>query len=210
MIKNKYLRIALVALAILFAFGALSSLLPDRTSTKSTTKKPTSNGSTNNNTPIVYNVDSIDDLPETAVEGSLAVIESDDSILGKWSMNMNLSTTGIEDLSAPDAHYDFNVKGYAHNQDYQIPFSYIYVDCNSSGCISVGAADDELGTDLTIYSYGDLFNGGLLSISAVNLTIESIPADKEVESFIRENGKKTNSVYIYENGNWVYYTDVYK
>ena len=176
MIKNKYLRIVLVALAILFAFGALSSLLPDRTSTKSTTKKPTSNGSTNNNTPIVYNVDSIDDLPETAVEGSVAFVKSyfeilnfvfydeldTDSIKSEWGSTISQFEILYECNGFEYPYFSvvsvgsssWNLDGFTFRDDYYSPANSPYVYYSNPNNVDgyTQGWQDELYKNIKIYS----------------------------------------------------------
>lgn len=203
MIKNKYLRIALVALAILFAFGALSSLFPDRTSTKSTTKKPTSNGSTNNNTPIVYNVDSIDDLPETAVEGSIAVVNNGNSKqFGTWKLNDEIDPDSFSTFNGKLCNFTFNNT------------SYIGISRGDTGpgVDTLSFINEQNGT-IAIYYFENTYNFtiGYNVDSDLLLTVpfqdSYDPTFFEyLEKFaVLESPITTTTYYRFENNEWVYF-----
>ncbi len=148
-----------------------------------------------------YTAKSIDELPSNAVDGSLALV-GDDGFVGTWRLEpaLNPPYTG-----EPDGYFEHYIDVIVRTYNGEaVLCKYIYFSFDKLGnLIDVGAADDDAGIDCPLYSNKQR------DISLESLTFESIPENKDVETFIREFGTKTKTIYARENGEWVYKSDVF-
>jgi hypothetical protein len=152
-------------------------------------------GTIASNEPTAYTVSSVDELPSNAVDGSMAIVESD-SIEGTWFLNRKLSqpqssdmyfefetfdiTTG-EKLSMEKMHYD----------EFGDGWEFYY--CNEDSCNYVYYEDSE-----EFY-----WEGVLWRYIRINTQIPD-----EIDAWIRANGRKLSSLYTHENGEWIYKCEV--
>ena len=156
--------------------------------------------------PTAYNVKSIDELPSNAVDGSLALV-GDDGFLGTWRLHPNVSPAAFEHLAAPDAYhefyFDFSLLTVGVDGTEIVHCKYLYIQYADNGLIEgIGGADDDEGIDIEIYH-------SVNRVSTVDAIIfETMPEPEEIETFVRANGTKTKSLYIHENGEWVYNGEV--
>lgn len=150
-------------------------------------------GGSSSNKPNAYTVSSVDELPSDAVDGSMAIVSNND-IKGNWLLNEQVA---IEE--GMDLYPTFTMH---NNQDNSvIKVTNIYV-IDEGGYLQLYYMDEHEN------EYG-LYNTELEFFVAFTFrNIRVIEADAESEAWIRANGRKLPSLYIRENGEWVYKCEV--
>ena len=150
--------------------------------------------------PIAYEVSSVDELPSNAVEGSMAIIKNN-NILGGWYINERPNIADIEGLN-------FSFTSIYDNGEVLMLVGW-YIDVNENELTLYYLNDD--GDEFEVYTLRQVdgeYDGHYWSNYGFRfMTITSIPEDYE-EQWVRANAIKTKSLYIRENGEWVYKCEV--
>lgn len=130
-----------------------------------------------------YHLPSINDLPTSAVNGSIAIVENDD-ILGCWLF------TAFQQ-SPQSFNLDFNFHIYDASGNIR--------NCYNMYCANEEIAYVELDENELVAYMDNEWQG----YEYRKIYISETPPQK-AENYIRENAKKLNSLYTRENGEWVY------
>ena len=162
-----------------------------------------------------YHFTSVDELPTDAVDGSLAVVESD-SLKGKWEWKDNTSPLDLSMLNLPTdvmRTHIANIKGYDNLNG---PFTLLSFELSEDGIFKIsyndaliyinGVFDDtynqfEFYEDIqTVYVIKGTFTSAILYFT-----------EDDFKTFIKTNCNRLSgghSLYSRENGEWVYKEEI--
>ena len=145
---------------------------------------------------IAYRVSSIDDLPSDAVDGSMAIVDSD-SIIGTWEFN---ETLNFDVLNLPSNANKFVwCASYENVTDTFGSFRFVVRD---------GAIELYFGTTLAYVSDGDYWDDayGAVTIYTDVSDYSEVP-ESDFKTWLNQNATRVSggyAFYIRENGEWVY------
>lgn len=161
-------------------------------------------------TASAYNVSSVDELPSNAVDGSMAIVESD-SIVGKWEWKDNESMLDFSMLELPTDLVTDTIAIHGAGTDGTLDvFSSIFFTKDT------GSPAEDL--TLTMGEY-DIYVGGSFDDAYKEFVFYSEPnyenciiiTDVKFKKFLKTNCNRLsggNSLYIRQNGQWVYKGEV--
>lgn len=142
--------------------------------------------------PTVYNVSSVDELPTNAVDGSMAIVESDSDILGVWQLPLD----DIDEAFTINTQFVFESNG-------RFFWAITFID----DILSYSGANDSLGEnpydgvwDKSDYSVIDIKSS---SSRKIHEWLQNIGAT-------RIEARKAYSLYTCSNGVWSYNCETFK
>ena len=143
--------------------------------------------------PTTYMLSSADELPEDAIDGSIAIVDNGDDTLGTWKLNNELDFSGLPDMDNEYA-LDFSSNGVDFISFDLYPNAVGY----KNGTLKFWSAD---GGAVPVYTYID--DKLVLNAAYQSFHINDYPEDNEVMTWIRENAEKAKLIYIRIDGEWV-------
>lgn len=156
--------------------------------------------------PTAYNVKSIDELPSNAVDGSMAIVESD-SIVGKWKFNETITASNLpfEDGSIYlELHHecDMSVDGDT------VRFNHLYIDEADGQVLTMEQYLIVLEEEVYAQSY---YEEGWIAEHRRYMKILEDTNNTALKNWVKANAIRIsggNSLYIHENGEWVHKGEV--
>ena len=147
-----------------------------------------------------YHVSSVDELPADAVDGSLAVVENSDSIVGVWKFNDELDFSMLEEELSDDGEYVGVIKFISNMIGYKLEFEEMpfYED--------EPVAFSYYNQTLSTYNEDVYASGGWKSSAEKEIEILEDPDDNVISTFIKTNCNRLSgghTLYSRENGKWV-------
>ncbi len=181
---------------------------------------------TSSNKPTAYAVSSVDELPSDAVEGSMAIVESE-STVETWVFkdeldNLGLSYEAWKDdagniLSPFNIEYSNADLGMAVGELNKV-WSSFHITTQGSpswGIYTLKAIDDASGIMITLYTHNPSGNYGIThgwpveEYKTINVHYADAEATQWLEAHATSLGKDVaQKLYIRENGEWIYKCEV--
>lgn len=163
-----------------------------------------------------YTVSSVDELPSNAVDGSMAIVESD-SIVGEWELNETLTSINKPFEEGFEIINSGGFLGYYYFEELEIPYirpdyfnHFIFIgDATHLEELLYASIDKgETVSEISVYNSDE---GYTSQMASRKIQILKDTDDDVFKQWLPENATRISggySLYTHENGQWGYKCEV--